>query len=108
MNFFTYIYIIELWKVKQIRNGYKNAAPNTIKEIIGNKKRTCLISPDLFDDFHKYAIMDDLERILDFGLYLPESSLGINSKETIRGVLDFHQVKREKVLRLVDKSYRSF
>lgn len=52
--------------------------------------------------------MDDLERILDFGLYLPESSLGINSKETIRGVLNFHQVKREKVLRLVDESYRSF
>lgn len=103
---FTTRDLIEL--LKEIRNGYKNSKPNIVAKILVGKKRTCQISESLFDDFHKYAIMNDLERILDEGLYSPTSQLATNPKETTKEILTSYQEKREQVLRLVDKSYRRY
>ena len=92
-----------LFLLKKIRSSCQAVSPEIIKSVLSDKVRTYKISEHLFDCFHKYEIMDDMERIIDGGLYLPTSSLATNPSETIKTVLGSYQSKREKVLRLVDK-----
>ena len=97
-----------LFLLKNMRSKCKVSSPEIIKGVLSNKIRTYQISSHLYDDFHKYDIMDDLERIIDGEFYLPTSSLATDPSETIKTVLSSYQSKREKVLRLVDKHYRSY
>ena len=91
-----------------MRGSGKFSNPETIKSVLADKLKTFKIFEHLYDDFHKYDIMDDLERIIDGEFYLQTSGLANNPSETIKTVLSSYQSKREKVLRLVDKHYRSY
>lgn len=64
------------------------------------------ISPNIYNDFTKYDIMNDLEQIIEKGLCLESSELYKNPTETIkRIVLDYHNT-REKTLRLLNDGYQ--
>ena len=94
-----------LFLLKEIRSSGKGGNPETIKRVLDDKLKTCKIFDHLYDDFHKYEIMNDLERIIDGGYYLSSSRLSSNPVETIKDVLNSYQNTREKVLKLVDKHY---
>ena len=97
-----------LFLLREMRGSGKFSNPETIKSVLADKLKTFKIFEHLYDDFHKYDIMDDLERIIDGEFYLQTSGLANNPSETIKTVLSSYQSKREKVLRLVDKHYRSY
>lgn len=82
----------------KIRNGNSLASPKLIQDILEKKKRIYTISDTLYDDFHKYKIMEDLDRIEEEKLLLPGSDFYKNPKETKKKVLSLYQQKRDKIL----------
>ena len=91
--------------VEEMRRGNSQSNPKLIKKTLNQKERTYRIAPNLYDDFHRYNIMDDLERIYEQGLYLPTSEFAQNPKETMRDILSSYQTTREKVLQKIDDRY---
>lgn len=82
----------------KIKNGNSQASPKLIKDILEKKKRTYSLSETLYDDFHKYKIMEDLDRIEDEKLFLPESEFSRNPEETKKKVLSRYQQRRNEIL----------
>lgn len=91
--------------LEEMKRGNSQSNPKLIKKALEQKERTYRIVPNLYNDFHRYSIMDDLERIYEQGLFLPTSTFATNPKETMRGILSSYQVTREKVLRKIDDRY---
>lgn len=89
------------------RNG-KLVSPYLISDILENKLRKYKIKDNLYNDFHKYNIMNDLENIYDERMFLENSHLSSNPRETIREILKSYQDNREKVLRFVDDKYHNY
>ncbi len=71
-----------------------------------NRSFNYKISDHVYNDYHKYEIMNSLETILEYGLYKKSSSFDISPKDTIKGVLKSYQKSRDKVLTLLEKNYR--
>lgn len=88
-----------------MHRGNRQTNPRLLQKILETKDYTCQISPNFFNDFHKYLIMDDLERIVEAGLIMPDSRLQTEPRETIKDVLNSYQDTREKVLRRIDGKY---
>lgn len=89
----------------EMHRGNRQTNPRLLQKILETKDYTCQISPNFFNDFHKYLIMDDLERIVEAGLIMPDSRLQTEPRETIKDVLNSYQDTREKVLRRIDGKY---
>lgn len=64
---------------------------------------TYRVSPTLLSDFNKYNIIDALERILEKGLAMPDSSLSKNPDKTIKSIVENYESEREKTLVLLGK-----
>lgn len=64
------------------------------------------INAQIYNDFFKYDIMNDLENIVDKGLCLSTSKLYKNPSSTIKGVISGYQERREKTLRLLDTNFK--
>lgn len=101
------ISVIDILKMLDIMHSSDmQTSPNLIKNILEQKSRTYKISANLFNDFHKYNIMNDLERIYDENLLLSTSQFGTNPSQTMKNVLITYQKNRDKVLILIDKKYK--
>ncbi len=81
--------------------------PLLIKDILERKQRHYIISENLYNDFHKYSIMNDLERIYQENLYVSGSSFMTNPTKTIKKVLTTYQTNRNQILHNLDKKYHS-
>ena len=81
--------------------------PLLIKDIIEAKQRNYNLSTNLYNDFHKYDIMNDLERICQEGLFLENSSLSKHPTKTIKQILNKYQGEREKILTAVNHKYHN-
>lgn len=88
--------------LNKMRTSSMQTSPKLIKNILEQKPRTYKISTNLFNDFHKYNIMNDLERIYDENLFLSISQFGNKPSKTIKDVLSNYQKNRDKVLKLMD------
>lgn len=91
--------------LKKMKNKGIQTSPQLIQDILETKQRNYIISPNLYDDFHKYTIMNDLERICQNGLYLEGSSFYTHPSKTIKEVLNSYKRKREKILTKIDRQY---
>lgn len=94
--------------VKNMRNDRKITTPYLISSILESKKKTYKISDNLYNAFHKYTIMNDLEEIYEQKLYLENSAFSSSSTETINRVLTSYQKNRDKILLKLDKNYRKY
>ena len=94
--------------LKNMRREKKLASPYLISSIFDTKERTYRMSDNLYNDFHKYNIMNDLETIYEEKLYFEDSSFGSNPGANFRDILTSYQKNREKVLRLADNSYHKY
>lgn len=91
-----------------MRNDRKITTPYLISSILESKKKTYKISDNLYNAFHKYTIMNDLEEIYEQKLYLENSAFSSSSTETINRVLTSYQKNRDKILLKLDKNYRKY
>ncbi len=89
----------------EMKKLHSQGNPKLMKSILEKKYRIFKISPSLYDDFHRYTIMDDLERIYEQGLYLPTSSFATNPQKTMGDILCSYQKEKEKVLSRIDESF---
>ena len=94
--------------LKNMRREKKLASPYLISDILDAKERVYRLSDNLYNDFHKYNIMNDLETIYEHKLYFENSSFATNPSKNIKDILVNYQKNREKVLRLVDTSYKKY
>ena len=94
--------------LKNMRREKKLASPYLISNILDTKERTYRMSDNLYNDFHKYNIMNDLETIYEQKMYFEDSSFGRNPSTNIRDILTSYQKTREKILRLADNSYHKY
>ena len=94
--------------LKNMRRAKKLASPYLISNILDSKERIYRISDNLYNDFHKYNIMNDLEVIYEQKLYFEGSSFENSPSKNIRDILISYQNNREKVLRLVENSYHKY
>ena len=94
--------------LKNMRKEKKLTTPYLINSILDEKERVYRISDNLYNDFHKYNIMNDLELIYENKLFLENSSFSNNSSKNIKDILASYQRNREKVLKLVDTSYKKY
>ena len=94
--------------LKNMRREKKLTSPCLISNILDNKERIYRLSDNLYDDFHKYNIMNDLETIYEHKLYFENSSFANNPSKNIKDILVNYQRNREKVLKLVDTSYKKY
>lgn len=84
--------------LEQMRRGTSQLSPMLIQNIMDTKIRTYSISETLYDDFHKYKIMEDLNRIEEEKLWIPGSEFSKNPKETKKKILSGYQQKRNQIL----------
>lgn len=89
--------------LESIRNGSGQTNPKLIEEILRRKPRAYSISKNLYDDFHKYRIMEDLDRIEQERLVLPGSELSKRPEATKKKVLQLYQNTRSQILSSYDK-----
>ncbi len=94
--------------LENMKMSKKLNSPYLIRNILDNKLKLYHISDNIYNDFHKYKIMNDLEILYDRKLYLENSSFANNPRKTIKDVLVNYQEKREKVLRLVLENYHKY
>lgn len=64
------------------------------------------INKNIYNDFTKYDIMNDLEQIVEKGLCLETSELYKNPTATIKKTVLDYQNTRQKTLRLLSEGYR--
>lgn len=98
--------ILNLLESMRERNSL--TVPYLMSDILDKKIRNYKIKNNIYNDFHKYNIMNDLEQIVDLKLYLKNSSFAVNPSITIKEILNSYQKKREKILSLVDRSYHKY
>ena len=60
-------------------------------------------TPAFISDFTKYQIRDCLESIIEKELCLPDSSLAVDSNDTIKEVINSYEQGKKKTLSLLDK-----
>lgn len=84
--------------LEKIKNGNSQASPKLIQEILKSKLRTYQLSKNLYDDFHKYKIMEDLDRIESEKLFLPGSEFAKSPQKTKKLILSTYQQRRDKIL----------
>lgn len=94
--------------LKNMRREKKLASPYLISNILDAKERNYRISDNLYNDFHKYNIMNDLEIIYEYKLYFENSSFASNPSKNIKDILTNYQKNREKVLRLIEISHQKY
>ena len=94
--------------LKNMRREKKLTSPYLISNILDSKERVYRLSDNLYNDFQKYNIMNDLETIYEEKLYFEGSSFGSNPSKNIKNILTSYQKNREKVLRLVENSYHKY
>lgn len=97
--------VLEL--LDQLKHKGVQTNPLLIKDILERKTKNYIISENLYNDFHKYKIMNDLERICQEGLYVNESTFMTQPAKTIKKVLVTYQKNRHQVLTSLDKKYHS-
>lgn len=94
--------------LENMKRKGKLTNPLLIEKILEEKNRKYVIKDSVFNDFHKYNIMNDLELICEKGLCVDSSELNKMPSQTIKKILSSYQQNREKVLRLVDEGYKKY
>lgn len=88
----TYFYVYQriskndlLYFVDAIRYNiiHDEIKVNTVEFLKDSSKKTKKINEGIFDNFRKYNLMDILQRILEYKMYLPNSYLDTHQKDAI-------------------------
>ena len=97
----------DLWDIiREMRKTGKLTHKDHIKGIINDKERYAFaINAHLLDDYNKYNIINALDRILEKGLVLPDSSLATDPRRVTREVVEEYERGREKTLELLGRRY---
>lgn len=89
--------------LEEMKKENRQTNPKLIKEILEKKLRTYTLSETLYYDFHKYKIMEDLDRIEEEKLFLPGSEFSKNPEKIKKKVLSKYQKTKDMILSNYDK-----
>ena len=70
---------------------------------LGDGIRNVIINEEIYSSFTKYTIMQELEEILDKGLYKPNSELEKNTKVIVKKITEDYSRLRDKTLFELEK-----
>lgn len=90
-----------LFMLNTIKCGRKSKLDSV--SFLGDGIRNVIINEEIYSSFTKYTIMQELEEILDKGLYKPNSELGKNSKVIVKKITEDYSRLRDKTLFELEK-----
>ena len=70
---------------------------------LGDGTRNIIVNEEIYSSFTKYTIMQELEEILDKGLYKPDSELGKHPKVMVKKITDDYSRLRDNALFELEK-----
>lgn len=89
-----------LYNLKLNVCGHKKADTTSF---IGSKNSTFFINSKIGSDYHKYTIVDNLERLIDSGLIKKDSEIYKNPRSTIGAIINEYSLLREASKEKMDK-----
>lgn len=90
-----------LFMLNAIKCGRKSKLDSV--SFLGEGTRNVIINEEIYSSFTKYTIMQELEEILDKGLYKPDSELGKHPKVMVKKITDDYSRLRDKALFELEK-----
>lgn len=90
-----------LFMLNAIKCGRKSKLDSV--SFLGEEPRNIIVNEEIYSSFTKYTIMQELEEILDKGLYKPDSELGKNPKVIVKKITDDYSRLRDKTLFELEK-----
>jgi len=87
--------------LKAVKSGYKSKIESV--EFLMEPTHQIIVNNDIYSDFTKFKIKQDLEEILDKGLYKEDSELGKKPTAMIKKITSDYSKLRDKSLREIQK-----
>lgn len=66
------------------------------------------LNQSILSPFHKYEIVNNLEQIVEMKLAKPNSSLMLDSVNTIKSIRKEYEKQKEKTLQILEKNYKKY
>lgn len=79
---------------------------NPNKKFLENRKFSIKLNKKWIENFTKYEFMNNLYIIMEKGLYLPNSYLGIYGEKGIKKIMQAYSLERENILALLEENYK--
>lgn len=94
----NYLYCLKL--------NYAAHSKNDVLDFLNHKNASIYINENLYNPYHKYTILDNLEKIIEENNYLKTSCLNKQTTKTIRGCIEEYQQLREVILNTMEDKYK--
>lgn len=91
----------------KVRLNYISDYKSDVTDFLQLKKQTTYINEKIYSPYHKYIILDNIEKIIDKKEYIKNSNLEKYPNQTIKEIIDEYKILRDYILLNIEKEYKN-
>ncbi len=89
----------------KVRLNYISTHKSDVTDFLELKKPSTYINEKIYSPYHKYIVLDNMEKIMEQKAYIKASDLGRHPTKTIKEIIEEYKILREFILNNVEKEY---